>query len=166
MSFRDIQKKIQDDLTKKDHVETPGQPEHVGEVADKKIIQPLTENGMPDPSTSGVIGRVLSEPGTEQTILEASTFQLMKCKAYVRGRDKTRYCIVELDVSAKYGSQWINSKGFRTHIVTREVFQLLHGVFLSVQKTIRTLKDDRDRYKEKYEINNMTIQALKKNGII
>lgn len=166
MSFKDIQDKIQKNLKEKDHVETPGQPEHIGEVADKKIIQPVTEKGMPDPSQSGIIGRVLSEPGTENVVLEASTFHLMKCIAHIRGRDKTRYCIVELNKKATYGSHWINSQGFRTHIVTREVFQLLHGVFLSVQKTIRTLSDDRDRYKEKYETNNMTIEALKKNGII
>ena len=142
--------------------------ESVGTVANKKVNTPVDANGMPDVAavTSGVIGTIVSRPGSEKIVLDANTFQFMECVAATPGREKKRYCVVEKGKGAKYGNQFINSRGERAHIVTRDLFILLSGVLHSASKKMNDLSKDLEHAKEQRDLYKMTIEALKKNGVI
>ena len=160
MSFKDIQKQIAEDLVNK--TKEPA----VAQVPHKQEIQPVDEQGMPKPVEKTVIGTILSESGTEEVILNASTFQLMTCKGLVRGRLKERYCIVEIGVNAKFGNQFINRELNLTHIVTRQVFQVLKAVFAGVEKQLKKLSAEAETANNERDLYKTTVDALRKHGII
>lgn len=165
MSFKDIQEKIAADIAAKE-APLDAEGKQAIPVPAKVKVQPVDAKGMPQPEVGQDIGTVLSMPGTEQVQLDASTFQLMKCTADVRGREKVRYCIVEKGVSAKYGNQFVNSEYNLTHIVTRQVFHLLHGVFAAVDKKIKQLDTELRMVTQQRDLQQTTLDALKKAGII
>ncbi len=126
----------------------------------------LGTDGKPTGNGLGIIGTPVSKPGTEQIILEASTFQFMECQTAAKNMNKKRYCIVEKGVRAQYGNQYINSTGDLTHVVTRQVFQLMLGVIQGAARQIRQLATDVKTAEQQRDMYKMTIDALRKNGII
>lgn len=163
-TFDEIQRSIEKDIENK-REQDAGQPMPV---PSKTSELPVDNNGMPDVEAkqSGIIGTMVARPGTENVLIDATTFQLMECISSAQGREKKRSCIVEKGVYAKYGNQFINSKGFRTHVVTRDVFRLFTGVLNNVTKQLRTKTSDLERVTEQRDLYKMTIDALKKNGVI
>lgn len=157
-TFEQIKEQIAKDLESK-------KSDEVVAVAGKKVPE-VDEKGMPSIAQSGVIGTIVSKPGTESVLLDASTFQFMECKTSAVGRDRKRYCIVEKDTYARYGNQYINAAGFRTHIVTRELFELLYGVVRNINKQLVSERQELARTKEQRDMYKLTIDALRKNGII
>lgn len=144
------------------------------ELADKptpvasKPTATVDDKGMPDLSQRvGPIGTIASKPGTEKVILDASTFQFMECVAAGASTDKKiRYCIVEKGKTAVYGNQYINSAGVRTHIVTRDVYNLMLGVITSASGQIKNLSRELASAVELKDTYKLTIDALRKNGVI
>lgn len=153
-AFKDIMKNIEEDLKGKDPSETNSGDE-----------TPVDDKGMPAPHKK-TAGTIISKPGTENILFNASSFQLMECMSEVRGKDKHRYCIVEKDKHAEYGNQHVNSVGNRTHIITREVFMLLLSVLKNASKQIERLTQQVKDKDDKIEMFTITFGALKKNGII
>ena len=134
--------------------------------AEKKPDPHTTPATLPGQNPLRTAGVVLSIPGSEKTVLDASTFQLMECDASAHGINKHRYCVVEKNVNAMYGNQFCNSQGWRTHIITKDLFDMLHGIFnvlslhiQDINKNLKTASEARDLYKA-------TIDALRKNGVI
>jgi hypothetical protein len=132
-------------------------------VASKPTAQ-VDANGMPVVTKPAIVGTVVSKPGTEQVILDASTFQFMECEA--AGQNKRRYCIVEKGATAMYGNQYINSAGVRVHVLTRELYTLLLGVISSASKQIRTLSNELAQVTEMRDVYKFTVDTLRKNGVI
>ena len=128
----------------------------------------VTANGMPDLSARiGPVGTIVSKPGTEKVVLDASTFQFMECIAANASTDKkVRYCIVEKGKTAVYGNQYINSAGVRTHIITRDLYQLLLGIINSASTQVRTLSNALSQAEEMRDVYKTSLDALRKNGII
>jgi len=126
----------------------------------------LDKDGMPILTKPIQIGTPVGALGTETVLLDASTFQLMECDSAAKGRAKRRCCIVEKDKPAKYGNHFINSKGERVHVITREVFTILLGVLNAAGAQIASLKTEVEREKERTSLYKMTVDALKKNGVI
>lgn len=160
-NFGDITAQIEKDLEKKREEQTTPIT-----VAGKTQIPPVDKDGMPDPVITAIKGTLVSKPGTEYVVLDATTFQLMECTSAAAGREKPRFCIVEKGKQARYGNQFINAAGERVHVITKEVFQLLHGVMNNVSRQIRELNNAKDIAEEKAALQQMTLDALKKNGII
>ena len=121
---------------------------------------------MPGQNLLRTTGVVLSIPGSEKIILDASTFQLMECDASAHGINKHRYCVVEKNVNAMYGNQFCNSQGWRTHIITKDLFDMLHGIFNVLSLHIQTLNKDLKTATESSTLYKATIDALRKNGVI
>jgi hypothetical protein len=91
----------------------------------------------------------------------------MECSAAgYKTYDKRRYCLVEKGQVAQYGNQYINSAGERVHILTREVYQLLLGVISSASRQIRQLSAELEHAKEMRDTYKLTIDSLRKNGVI
>jgi hypothetical protein len=157
-TFAEISKQIKEELDKNDITE----PVTVASKGEAK----LDENGNPVVQKVGVKGTVVSQPGTEVVTLDASTFQLMECLANVKGRDKPRYTIVDKESLPRYGNHFANSKGQRTHVITREVYTLLLGVFKSTGKQLKDLKATAERANEQRDLYKLTVDALRKNGVI
>jgi hypothetical protein len=126
----------------------------------------VTEKGMPDvaAATSGVIGTTVSTPGTEVVMLDSATFQLMECMA--PGRPKKRFTVVEKNTPARYGNQFINSRGERVHVITHDLYNILIAVLHQAGRQISQLTKDIEHTKEQRDLYKMTIDALKKNGVI
>jgi len=117
------------------------------------------------PNTPG-IGTVVSYPGTEKVAFDATTFQLMECEGRVKDHDKRRYCFVEKGVKVGYGGQFTNAIGDKVYIITREMFMTLLGIFNNIMKQLRELDSKARMMEEKADLYKMTIDALKKNGVI
>lgn len=118
------------------------------------------------PAAVGAVGTVVSKPGTERVTLDASNFQFLECESSAVGYNKKRYCIVEKGICASYQNQFITSAGDRAHVVTREVYNLMLGVVNNVSRQIRQLTGELALAKEKTDLYKLTIDALRKNGII
>lgn len=138
-------------------------------IEEKKQAQAQSQapaSAQPQSAATTVVGTIVSKPGTERVVLDASTFQFMECETAATGFDKKRFCIVEKGTPARYPNQFVTSAGDRAHIVTREVYTLMLGVINNVSKQLRQLSGDLALAKEKTELYKMTIDALRKNGII
>ncbi len=129
-----------------------------------KTVAVLDDKGNPVPQK--VLGTVVSKPGTERVTLDASTFQFMECTASAAGHSKPRFCIVEKGIPAQYGNHFINSAGERVHVVTKEVYTLMLGVMNNVMRQIRQLSTDNKLVTEQRDLYKLTIDALRKNGVI
>ena len=128
----------------------------------------MNEKGMPDiaRTSGGRVGTLVSMPGSEQVVIDGGSFQLMHCVANAKGREKTRYCVVEKNATTQYGNQFYNSVGHRTHVITRQLFQLLSSVLGAANKKLRQLDSDLSKVKQERDLFKLTIDALKKNGVI
>ncbi len=128
-----------------------------------RIQQQLEEKENPAPNTA--YGVVLSQPGSEEVILDTTSIQFMECDSNTP-IPKHRYCVVEKGVGAKYAGQFVNSRGDRTHIITREVFNLMLGLTNNMGRQVRALQSQVDVLTTKVETYEMLINGLRKNGII
>jgi hypothetical protein len=157
-SFDDIRKSIEADLMAKQSQEpitTAGKPVPVVDV-----------HGMPAPAPTAVKGTIVSRVGSEKITFDTSSFQLMECISAAEGYPKPRFCMVEKGVKPLYGNQFMDSKGDRVHVVTKEVYTLVSGIMYSVRKQIQTLTAEATLAKEQRDMFKLTIDALRKNGII
>jgi len=118
------------------------------------------------PIKTAIVGMVVSKPGSEKIMLDATTFQLMECETSVPNSNKRRYCIVEKGTRANYGNQFINSAGERAHVITRDLFTMLFAVLNNASKQIRDLKTESLHLQEQRDLYKGTIDTLRKNGII
>ena len=132
----------------------------------EKGSAPLDNDGDPIVVKLGVKGTVLSRPGTEVVTMDASSFQLLECLANVTGRDKPRYAIIEKGKVPQYGNHYATAGGVRAHIITREVYMLLLSVFKNTAQQLHTLSDKAERADEQRDLYKLTIDALRKNGVI
>lgn len=112
------------------------------------------------------LGNVVSVPGTEKILFDATTFQLMECDARVKGNDKKRYCLVEKGVKASSGNQFVNSMGERAYVIPHDLCVFLIGILNNISKQLRDLDSLARMNAEKAELYKLTVDALRKNGII
>ena len=120
----------------------------------------------PLPPTATGVGTVVSLPGSEKVMFDASTFQLMECDGRVKGADKRRYCFVDKGTKAQYGNQFTNAVGDRVYIITHEMYTILLGIFNTIMKQLRELDTKARSMEEKASLYKLTIDALRKNGVI
>lgn len=134
-------------------------------IAEETAAEKVTASATNTPKVFGV-GSIISQPGTERVILDASSFQLMECDGRVKGVDKRRYCFVDKGIKAVHNSQFVNSVGDRVYVITRELYMLLHGIFNNTLKQLREL-DSRAKFAEEQSaLYKLTIDVLRKKGII
>lgn len=151
-TFDEIRKKISEDLAAKEET-TP---------VSHTTPTPTRRTGY----VVGMVGSVVSLPGSEKVVLDGSSFQFMECESLVKGRTKKRYCIVEKGVPAKYSGQFVNALGDRVHVLTHDAWLLLLGVVSSAGKQIKELTRDLKHATEQKDNYKLVVDALRKNGII
>jgi len=156
-TFKSIADKIKNDIEER----TSEEPITV---AGKGNVE-TNKAGFPKPP-SGPVGTLVSKVGTEQVTLDASTFQFMECISNAPGREKPRYTIVEKGKPARYGNHFVTSDGNRAHVITREVYILLLTVLKNTSQQLKQLNVDIENAKEQRELYKLTVDALRKNGII
>lgn len=155
-SFKDISEAIKLSLDNKASSE---------EVKPGAFDQAVDAKGMPI-ITGKVIGIMASVPGSENVLLNTATFQLMECISTGQRGGKKRSCIVEKGVYPKYGNQYVNSEGFRTHIVTKEVFSLVLMTLSSASKQLKDMQNKLVAVEERADLYKLMVDAFKKNGLI
>jgi glycerol kinase len=156
-TFDEIRKQIEADIATK-------QTEPVTVAG--KIVPDVDVKGMPTPTQAVVKGTIVARPGTEKVTFDTPSFQLMECTSAASGYPKPRYCFVEKGVKPMYGNQFMNSEGNRVHIITKELYVVLSGILNSVRKQIKDLTTELTLTKEQRDAARMTIDALRKNGVI
>jgi hypothetical protein len=118
------------------------------------------------PIATSQMGMGVSKPGTERVVLDATNFQLMECETSVNDSNKRRYTVVEKNVRAHYNNQFVNSAGERTHVITKDLFDLLYGVLNNAGKQLNDLRRENAHLQEQRDLYRGTIETLRKNGII
>jgi len=144
------------------------------DIEDNKILEPVATKGPGDSNPDGspvmrvvgVRGKVVSKPGTEYVTIDASTFQLMECTSNAPGREKPRYCIVEKGKYPQYGNHFMTASGERAHVITREVYNILLAVLNNAGTKLTQLTKDVERANEQRDLYKLTVDALRKNGVI
>ena len=158
MNFEEINKRIEEKTEAKRMEEAAA--------ANAAIVNGTASAPAPTNNVPLLLGTVVSKPGTERVLLDASSFQFMECQTAAQGMNKQRFCIVEKNTRAQYGNQFINSAGERAHVITRDLFTLLLGVLGNASKQIRELNGQTEMLKEQRDLYKMTIDVLRKNGVI
>ena len=145
MSFEDIQKQIQQDIAKR----------RTDVIEQDDTIAP----------SSGPYGAVMSKPGTEKIDLDTSLIRFMECES-AAPLGKHRYCLVTRGVAAKYPNQFVDSNGDRVSIIPQDLYRILLALVSSAAKQVQNLTQDRDRAAIERDLYKMTIDALKKTGVL
>lgn len=112
-------------------------------------------------------GTIISMPGTEKIVLSTNTTDFMTCKAIGLGpKAKERYCIVHKDQPLKYNGQYTDSNGNYVSIVPKIVFDSITAILFNLKKQMADMKRDLDSAERTAESYKMTLDALRKNGVI
>lgn len=135
---------------------------------DKDIKQKLKEREMNPVNTTGNVvyaGMLVSEPGTEKVILSTSDVDFMTC-TQAGDSKKVRYCIVRKKQSVRYDKEPVNTDGHPVSIVTRVVFDAITSIVNNAGAQLRKARQDMDNLQTKVEMYEMTLDSLRKNGVI
>ena len=118
--------------------------------------------------TPDITGTIVSKPGTEKVVLATSIADFMTCSAVgVMGKkDKTRYCVVHKDQTLKYNGQYSDSNGYPVSIIPKSVFDTVVTIIVSTNKRLQDTNRELDRALIDKESYKMTLDALRKNGVI
>lgn len=128
--------------------------------ADKKL-----EERKINPNGTNFVGIVMSEPGTEQVMLTTKTIEFMTCKP-VGDSKKTRYCIVHKNRPIRYNGEPTNSAGNPVSIVTRIVYETMLDIINGAVRNIQARDQEIAMLTIKLEACEMTLNGLRKNGVI
>ena len=90
----------------------------------KSVTEKIQETVNAPTGAPGGVGVVISMPGTEKVVLDTSLIQLMEYESSEIPSRK-RFALIEKGVTARTRRTFVNSRGDRAHIITREVFVLL-----------------------------------------
>jgi hypothetical protein len=132
----------------------------------KEIERTISERKVQGPNPN-LNGTIVSVPGTEKVVLSTSIADFITCTAVGTGpKAKERYCIVHKDQQLKYNGQYCDSNGHPISIVPKLVFDTMITILSSTNKRIQDLKRDLDRANVDRESYKMTLDALRKNGVI
>jgi hypothetical protein len=130
----------------------------------KEIERVINERKLNGANYQGVI---VSKPGTEKVVLSTSIADFMTCEAIGNSpKAKDRFCIVHKDGGLKFNGQYCNSSGLPVSIITKAAFDTIVAILSSTSKTISELRKDLDRATVEKESMKMTLDALRRNGVI
>lgn len=132
----------------------------------KEIEKTINERKVTPVSNPQVSGVMISLPGTERIVMSTTVADFMTCEAQGAGKTKTRYCVVHKTQDLKFNGQYCDSNGKPLSIVTKDVFDVVVSILSSTNKKIQELKRDLDRAIIDKESYKMTLDALRKNGVI
>ena len=132
---------------------------------DKEIEKLMQERTTKTPNNLN--GTIMSVPGSEKVVLSTNNTDFMTCKAIGTGpKAKDRFCLVHKDQSLKYNGQWTDSNGNLVSVVPKLVFDTVTSLLFNLKKQMADLKRDLDVAERKAESYKMTLDALRKNGVI
>lgn len=133
----------------------------------KEIERTIAERQVPAPTNNTLNGTIASVPGTEKIVFSTSIADFITCSAVGTGpKAKERYCVVHKDQEIKYNGQYCDSNGHPLSIVSKNVFDTMIAILASTNKRINELKRDLDRAVTDKEAYKMTVDTLRKNGVI
>lgn len=133
----------------------------------QKEIQKKIDERKVQGTNPNLSGTIVSVPGTEKIVLSTSIADFITCAAIGTGpKAKERYCIVHKDQQLKYNGQYCDSNGHPISIVPKTVFDTMVTILASTNKQIQDLRRDLDRATVDKESYKMTLDALRKNGVI
>ena len=104
--------------------------------------------------------------GSEHIIIDTSLISLMICTDDHLGVNKLRHCIVHKQRKLEFPSQWSNAADQPVSVVTTPVFEDVKAVMLNLQRQIKDLERDVAMYKTQAESYKITLDALRRNGVL
>ena len=135
---------------------------------DKEIDRLISERKVNPASANNITGTIVSKPGTEKVVLSTSIADFMTCAAMgaTTTKDKIRYCIVHKDQTIKYAGQYSDSNGHPISIISKAAFDTCIAIIASTNKQLQERTRELDRALIDKESYKMTLDALRKNGVI
>jgi hypothetical protein len=79
---------------------------------------------------------------------------------------RKRFALIEKGVTARTRRTFVNSRGDRAHIITREVFVLLTTIMQSAYNKIKQVQQENSALVTKLEAYELLINGFRRNGII
>lgn len=117
--------------------------------------------------TPNITGIMVAKPGTEKVVLSTSVADFIVFTAVgSTGKDKVRYGVAHKDQTIKYTGQYTDSNGYPMSIVPKSVFDTCTAIINSLSKKNNDLKRELERTQLDKEAYKMTLDALRKNGVI
>ena len=106
------------------------------------------------------------KPGADNCVVTTSIFDMVIFMDDRFDKTKRRYSIVHKNRKTRYADQWTDSVGHPVTVVTEAVFNDVRDVLTSTARQIQDLKRDVENYKSQCEAYKLTIETLRKNGVI
>lgn len=132
----------------------------------KEIERTISERKLTN-GKDNLTGTIVSVPGSEKVIMATTIADFITYTTFgVGGKTKERHGIVHKDQQIKYNGQYCDSNGHPISIISKAAFDSIIAILTSTTKQINTLKRDLDRATVDKESYKMTLDALRKNGVI
>lgn len=128
------------------------------------IKDKLASKSVPTPTGATYQGAILSVPGTERVVLSTSVADFMVCQ--VPSTHKERYCIVHKTQRVAYNGQYTDSNGYPVDIIRKNLFDELVSMLNNMSKQMQRLQRDLDTAQSQRDSYKLTLDALRKNGVI
>ena len=135
----------------------------------KEIESTINSRTVPVASqqSTNVQGFIVSMPGTERLVLATTLADFVVCDAIGSGpKPKKRYMIVHKDQQAVYNGQYVDSNGYPVSIIPKKVFDAVTVILNNMNKQLQDTKRKLDQTTVEKEACMMTLNALRKNGVI
>ena len=130
-------------------------------ISQRNAVKQQTNN------TPQLTGIMIAKPGTEKVALSTTVADFISFTAVgSTGKDKTRYGVAHKDKSILYTGQYVDSNGHPLSIVPKSVFDTMLAILTSTGKQINDLRRELDNTRLIAESQKMTLDALRKNGVI
>lgn len=139
---------------------------NVNDIKNRLINDSVGKRVQPTDPSSGGTGVVISLPGTERVTLNLKDIQLMECAANVKGRDKIRYLLVEKETYAMRESSFVTSRGWRVHILTKRIYEILFVTLGNADRMVKEMSSDLRAVTDQRDAYKTVIDSLRSNGII
>lgn len=133
----------------------------------KEIERTINERKVTPSDNTQLTGTIVSVPGTEKIVMSTTIADFITCKSVSIGnKTKDRYCVIHKDQKIKYNGQHCDSNGRPASVIPKSVFETFITILSSTNKTINELKRNLDRAVIDKESYKLTLDALRKNGVI
>lgn len=132
-----------------------------------KEVEKLSQQRTVQTAAPAVSGIMVSKPGTEKVVLATSVADFVMFTAVgTTGKDKIRYGVAHKDKTIKYTGQYTDSNGHPLSIVPKSVFDTTIAIINSMNKQLQDMKRELEQTNMQAESYKMTLDALRKNGVI
>ena len=106
------------------------------------------------------------KPGSEEVVLSTPLFDMVVLVDQHLAKDQVRKCLIHKRRNVVIESQWSNADNKPISVLTPAVFDDVREVLQMADRQISDLEKELDKYKVMCESYRITLDTLRKNGVI